>query len=210
MVIATEVCGCAWTSSGECVLLGSDDRTALDATYELMASMALMHAQTGADIIGPAAVLDGSVRAIRTRLDENGYSDVGITPSVIFDSALFDVYKAAMGTNPGRGHRRGFQLDACSARQGSEQARRWLTEGADSLLVQPAMMSIDLLTKLRGMTDLPLTAFSVSGESSLFADAPDTVLLEYARSLKRAGADLIMSYDALRLARLLTEEARND
>ncbi len=205
VVIATEVCGCAWTDTGECVLLGLHGRTDTPATFELMARMAILHAQAGADIIGPAAVLDGSVRAIRGELDEAGFREVGITPSVIFDSALFTAYKDAMRTDTARGDRRGFQIDACHAGQALDQATQWLAEGADSLVVQPAMVSVDVLTRLRTQVNVPLTAFSVSGEDRLFAQAPDTVYLEYARSLKRAGADLIMTYGALRLAIALAE-----
>lgn len=115
----------------------------------MMVKMAVLHAQAGADIIGPAAVLDGSVHAIRAELDTAGFREVGITPSVIFDSALFTAYKDAMHTDRGRGNRRGFQIDACHAGQALDQATRWLTEGADSLLVQPAMVSVDVVTRLR-------------------------------------------------------------
>ncbi|MFN2495806.1 MAG: hypothetical protein ABR608_07850 [Pseudonocardiaceae bacterium] len=181
MVISTEVCGCAWTDHGECVLLGLHGHTDTHATYQLMARMAVLHAQAGADIIGPAGVLDGSVQAIRAELDDAGYRDVGITPSVIFDSALFTAYEA-MHTDPGRGNRRGFQIDACHTGQALDQAARWLREDADSLLVQPAMVSVDVLTRLRATVNVPLTAFSVSGEDQLMAHAPDAVYLEYARS----------------------------
>jgi len=205
MVISTEVCGCAWTDHGECVLLSVHGHTDTHATYDLMAQMAVLHAQAGADIIGPAAVLDGSVRAIRTELDDAGFREVGITPSVIFDSALFTAYKDAMHTDPERGNRRGFQIDACHAGQALDQAARWLTEGADSLLVQPAIVSVDVVTRLRKQVNAPLTAFSVSGEDQLFDQAPDAVYLEYVRSLRRAGADLIMTYGAHRLAVALAE-----
>ncbi|MEU5409858.1 hypothetical protein [Nocardia asteroides] len=206
MVISTEVCGCAWTDTGECVVLDDHGRTDLSATYTLMSSMATLHARAGADIIGPAAVLDGSVSEIRRVLDERGFGDVGITPSVIFDSALFTAYKSAMNTEPGRGNRRGFQIDPDRAGLALLQAERWIREGADSALIQPAMTSIDVLTKLRASTHVPLTVFSPLGESQMFATASDAVLLEYLRSLKRAGADLIMTYDSVRAARLLTEE----
>jgi porphobilinogen synthase len=206
VVISTEVCGCAWTDTGECVLLGLHGRTDAPATFELMAQMAVLHAQAGADIIGPAAVLDGSVRAIRSELDDAGFREVGVTPSVIFDSALFTAYRDAMHTDPVRGNRRGFQIDACHAGQALDQAARWLVEGADSLLVQPALVSVDVLTRLREQVNVPLTAFSVSGEDQLFAQAPDAVYLEYARSLKRAGTDLVMTYGARRLAVALAED----
>jgi porphobilinogen synthase len=203
MVIATEVCGCAWTDTGECVLLDGRFRTDASATLALMTRMAVLHADAGVDVIGPAAMMDGSVAAIRAALDDAGHRSVMITPSVIFDSALFGHYKDAMHTDPGRGDRRGFQLDACHAGQALDQAHRWLVEGADSLLVQPAMMSIDVLTRLREQVNVPITAFSVTGEDRLFREAQDAVYLEYARSLRRAGADLVMAYGALRLARAL-------
>lgn len=206
VVISTEVCGCAWTDTGECVLLGPHGRTDTGATYALMSQMAVLHAHAGADIIGPAAVLDGSVRAIRAELDEAGFPDVGITPSVIFDSALFTAYKDTMHTDPARGNRRGFQIDACHAGQALDQAQRWLAEGADSLLIQPAMVSVDVLTRLSAQVNAPLTSFSVSGEDQLFAQAPDAVYLEYTRALRRAGADLIMTYGARRLAVALAQD----
>jgi len=208
MVIATEVCGCAWTDTGECVLLSPGGRVAPVATLRLMAEMAVAHATAGADIIGPAAMLDGSVRAIRQALDVDGYPDVGITPSVIFDSALFGLYKDAMHTDPGRGNRRGLQIDACHLGQAIDTAHRWLDEGADSLLVQPAMMAVDLLTRLREQTRVPLIAFSVSGEHRMLADAGDAVYAEYLRALRRAGADLVMTYGAHQVAAVLREQAR--
>jgi porphobilinogen synthase len=205
MVIATEVCGCAWTNHSECVLLGINGRTDIQATYELMKRMAVLHAQNGADIIGPAAVLAGSVAAIRTELNEADFAEVSITPSVIFNSELFTAYKDTMHTDPQRGDRRGFQIDQCHRRQAIDQAIQWLQEGADALLVQPAMVSVDVLTRLTDVVRVPLTSFSVSGEHQLFAQAPDLLYLEYVRSLKRAGADMIMTYGALRLANALSK-----
>ncbi len=197
MVISTEVCGCAWTDTGECVLPGF---------HELTSQMAVLHARAGADVIGLATVVDGSVRAIRSELDEAGFGDVSITPSVIFDSALITTYTDAMNTDTGRGHRRGARVDACHAGQVFGKAARWLAEGADSLLVQPAMVSVDVLTRLREQVNVPITSFSVSGENQLLRHAPDAVYLEYARSLKRAGADLIMTDAAYRLATALDED----
>jgi len=126
---------------------------------------------------------------------------------VIFDSALFDIYKDAMHTNPGRGDRRGLQIDACHVGQALDAAHRWLDEGADSLLVQPAMMAVDLLTRLREQTRVPLTAFSVSGEHRMLAGAGDAVYVEYLRALRRAGADLVMTYGAHQVAAVLGEHA---
>lgn len=202
MVIATEVCGCAWTASGECVILRDGRRTDADATMDLMTRMAVMHAAAGADIIGPAAVFDGSVAEIRRALDAAGHHEVGITPSVIFDSTLFGPYKATMHTNPGRGDRRGFQIDQCHRRQALDQAQRWLAEGADSLLVQPALMSVDILTALHREYRVPLTTFSVSGEHQMF-QRNTAAYVEYTRSLRLAGADLVMTYGASTIASAL-------
>ncbi len=210
MVIATEVCGCAWTDTGECVLLDAAGRVDLDATWGLMAAMAVAHAAAGADIVGPAAVLEGSVRAVRQALDADGYPDVGVTPSVIFNSALFGLYKDAMHTNPDRGNRRGLQIDACHLGQALDTAHRWLDEGADSLLVQPAMMAVDLLTCLREQTRVPLTAFSVSGEHRMLAGAGGAIYIEYLRYLRRAGADLVMTYGAAQVAAHLREQNRSE
>lgn len=207
MVISTEVCGCAWTGSGECVLVDADAGTDLDATLELMAAMAVMHAQAGADIVGPAAVLDGSVRMIRDALDAAGCRNVGVTPSVIFHSTLFGPYKESMHTDPGRGNRRGLQIDACHIGQAIDCAQRWLDEGADSLLVQPAMMAGDLLTKLRDAVRVPITAFSVSGEHMMLT-TNDAAYLEYVSYLRRAGADRVMCYGAAQLARAIASAPR--
>ncbi|RJO75172.1 hypothetical protein D5S18_17565 [Nocardia panacis] len=205
MVISTEVCGCAWTDSGECVITDARGRTDVKATYLLMGQMAVLHAEAGADIIGPAAMLDGSVQVIRHALHEHGHPDVGVTPSVIFDSGLFAAYKTAMRTDPGRGNRRGFQIDAEHQRQALTQAQRWMSEGADGLLIQPAMMTVDVLTRLRMDTDTPLTAFSVSQEQQMHTAVDNPVVLEYARMLCRAGADFVMTYDGPRIARALAE-----
>lgn len=200
MVIATEVCGCAWTTTGECVILDGDGAgTDLAATHKLMADMAVLHATAGADIVGPAAVLEGSVCAIRDALNTAGYRAVSVTPSVIFDSVLFGPYKGPMHTDPGRGHRRGLQIDGCQIGQAINCARRWLDEGADSLLVQPAMMAVDLLTRLATETNAPITAFSVSGEHLMLRDDRGAYL-EYVRMLRRAGADRVMTYGATQLA----------
>jgi porphobilinogen synthase len=202
MVIATEVCGCAWTASGECVILHADNTTDAAATMDLMTGMAIMHAEAGADIIGPAAVFDGSVREIRRALNVAGHHPVGITASVIFNSSLFTPYKSTMHTDPGRGDRRGFQIDQTQRGQALDQAERWLAEGADSLLVQPAMMAVDVLALLRGTYRVPLTAFSVSGEHKML-QRDTAAYVEYTRYLRVAGADLVMTYGAPTIATAL-------
>jgi porphobilinogen synthase len=161
-----------------------------------------MHAEAGADIIGPAAVFDGSVREIRRALNVAGHHPVGITASVIFNSSLFTPYKSTMHTDPGRGDRRGFQIDQTQRGQALDQAERWLAEGADSLLVQPAMMAVDVLALLRGTYRVPLTAFSVSGEHKML-QRDTAAYVEYTRYLRVAGADLVMTYGAPTIATAL-------
>jgi porphobilinogen synthase len=143
------------------------------------------------------------VAEIRRVLNGAGHHAVGITPSVIFDSVLFRPYKDTMHTDPGRGDRRGFQIDPCHRRQALCQAERWVAEGADSLLVQPAMLAVDVITLLRQRYDVPITAFSVSGEHHMLTGNVQAYA-EYVRALRLAGADFVMTYGAQAIARSIS------
>jgi porphobilinogen synthase len=204
MVVTTEVCGCSWTSHGECALL--DDRGQVDRprTYELMAAMAVAHAEHGADVVSPTAMLDGSVRAVRDALTTAGWPDVGVCPNLAVHTTLYGPFKALMGTNPGRGDRRGFQLEPGRADQDILlQADRWLAEGADALTLQPSLTCMDLLVRLCEHVRVPVIAYSTSGEYPALAALGDDAVLEYHAALLRAGADLLLTYAAEQLARLL-------
>jgi porphobilinogen synthase len=204
MVVTTEVCGCSWTDHSECTILDRRGRIDTDATYELMARMAVLHALAGADVVSPTAMLAGSVRAVRDALDEAELPDVGVCPNIAVHTELYGPFKQIMGTNPGRGHRRGLQLEPGRAdRDALTQADRWLAEGADSLTVQPTLTCIDIVTRLRGHTRVPLIAYSTSGEHTALAALSDAAVVEYHAGLKRAGADLILSFAAERVARAL-------
>lgn len=204
MVVTTEVCGCSWTDHGECVLLNTDGSLDLEATYALMAGMAVAHAREGADVVSPTAMIDGSVRAVRDALTDGGWPEVGVCPNLAVHTSLYGPFKELMGTNPGRGHRRGFQLEPGRAeRDIISQTDRWLTEGADSLTVQPVLTCVDLLVRVRAHVQVPVIAYSTSGEyPALTALGPDG-LLEYHAGLVRAGADLVLTYAAEEVARIL-------
>ncbi|MGR7028209.1 hypothetical protein [Geodermatophilus sp. URMC 62] len=206
MVITTEVCGCSWTSHGDCTLLSTSGQIDLEATLELMSSMALLHAEAGADIVSPTAMLDGSVRAVRKALNAASRPDVGVCPNVAIHSVLYGPFKALMGTDPARGHRRGLQLEQQDADRGAlQQAEMWLREGADSLTLQPVMSAVDVLVKLRTNVNVPIIAYSTSGEYAALQAMGSSASLEYHAALKRAGADLILTYAAEELARTLVE-----
>ena len=202
VVVTTEVCGCSWTDHGECTILDGAGRIDRAATYALMAEMAVLHAQAGADVVSPTAMLDGSVRAVRHALDDAGLPDVGVCPNIALHTGLYGPFKSLMGTNPARGHRRGLQLEPGRAgRDALTQADTWLAEGADSLTVQPVLTAVDVLVALRAHTRVPLIAYSTSGEYAAVTALGVAGLVEYHAALKRAGADLILSFAAEQVAR---------
>jgi porphobilinogen synthase len=204
VMITTEVCGCSWTDHGECAILDGQGRIDVAATFELMSRMAVLHAMAGADAVSPTAMLAGSVRAVRDALDDAALRDVGVCPNIAVHTTLYGPFKRVMGTDPGRGHRRGLQLEPGRAdRDALLQADRWLAEGADSLTVQPALTCVDILTRLRAHTRVPLVAYSTSGEYAALAALSDGAVVEYHAALRRAGADLILSFAAEQVARAL-------
>ena len=204
MVVTTEVCGCSWTDHGECGLLDAKGGLDREATYALMAGMAVAHAEEGADVVSPTAMIDGSVRAVRDALTDSGWPEVGVCPNLAVHTSLYGPFKQLMGTDPGRGHRRGFQLEPGRAeRDIIRQTDRWLAEGADSLTVQPVLTCIDLLVKVRAHVQVPVIAYSTSGEYAALSTLGAEGLLEYHAGLVRAGADLILTYAAEQVARTL-------
>jgi porphobilinogen synthase len=207
MVVTTEVCGCAWTDHGECALLHDGGRIDLLATHDLMARMAVQHADAGADAVSPTAMLAGSIHAVRQALNDADLPDVGVCPNVALHTSLYGPFKQVMETNPGRGHRRGLQLEAHQAdRDALVQADRWLAEGADSLTLQPALTTMDVLVRLRTHTRVPLIAYSTSGEYAALRALGPEGMVEYHAALKRAGADLILSFVAEHVAQALSAQ----
>ncbi|MGG2462802.1 hypothetical protein ACO0M4_23790 [Streptomyces sp. RGM 3693] len=208
VAVMTETCVCSHTDSGECWL--ADERGAMDLeeTTEVMAAQAVMQADVGADIVGPAAMIPGSVRAVRGALDAAGHRDVSIMPHLIFESSLYEGYRATMEAIP-RSGARAFQINPRQPEQAVHAARQMVEEGADMILTEPALHTVDTVVHLKNKLAVPVMPFSVSGEylrlTDRRADGERDVkgLMEAYTVLKRAGADRIITYGALEIAREL-------
>ncbi|MFD5188116.1 hypothetical protein ACFWMU_08125 [Streptomyces sp. NPDC058357] len=207
MAVMTETCVCSHTDTGECFIADPRGR-GLDimATTDALAEQAVAQAEAGADIVGPAAMIPGSVRAVRTALDGAGHEDVSIMPHLIFDSALYEEYRATMGAAPASGSR-AFQIIPRQAEQAVRTGLDYVGEGADMLLLEPALFAVDLLVQLKAATPVPLVPFSVSGEYLRLTVPAEggardgRLLTEAFTMLKRAGAERIITYGAVELAR---------
>ncbi len=206
LAVTTEVCGCSWTTSRECVLRKDGGLIDLEATYALMGEMALLHAEAGADAVSPTAMLDGSIRQVRDALDAEGWRDVSVCPNIAVDGELYEPFKTIMDTDPGTGRRAGLQLSSGRLVSGVLQcAEEWIVEGADSLTLQPVLTNIDGLTALAGYTFNPIVAYSTSGEWAALRHLPSSAVLDYHRMFLRLGADHVLTYAADVLADALRE-----
>ena len=203
IVVITDVCLCAYTSHGHCGVL-EGDTVVNDESLPLLAGMALTHALAGADIVAPSDMMDGRVAAIRDVLDREGLNDTGIMSyAVKYASAYYGPFREAADSKPQRGDRRGYQMDA---RNGNEAVREALLdeqEGADMLMVKPALAYLDLVRRVKDASSLPLAAYNVSGEYSAVKAAAArgwmdeaAVVRENLTAMARAGADLIITYHA--------------
>jgi porphobilinogen synthase len=210
LAVTTEACGCSWTSTHECVLRHDNGRIDLASTYELMSQMALMHAAAGADAISPTAMLDGSIRAVRHALNDAGWHDVSVNPNIAVDTALYEPFKALMGTQPATGRRTGLQIDTARLIPAAvDCAHRWLAEGADTLTLQPVMTNTDALAALAARTNTPVVAYSTSGEWAALQAVPEAVAMDYHRMLFRLGADHVLSFAAEKIAQTLQNGTRS-
>ncbi len=220
LLVATDVCLCEYTDHGHCGVLaprrdGHVD-VSNDPTLELLAREALCHARAGADMVAPSDMMDGRVGAIRRALDQEGYTEVAIMSyAVKYASAFYGPFREAAESAPKSGppHRRTYQMDPANAREALREARLDESEGADLLMVKPALPYLDVLRGLRERTSLPLAAYQVSGEYAMLRAAAAAGMidlraaaLEALLSIRRAGADLILSYFALEAARWLQGE----
>ncbi|MEX2542177.1 MAG: porphobilinogen synthase [Trueperaceae bacterium] len=222
LALITDVCLCGYTDHGHCGLLGHSPRGVHidnDSSLGRLAEMALAHAEAGADLVSPSDMMDGRVAAIRTALDGAGHSDVGILSyAVKYASAFYGPFReaagsapkgdAALGSTAGSGgvpsDRRSYQMDPANAREAMREAALDEAEGADMLMVKPALPYLDVLARLRPATDLPLVAYQVSGEYAMLKAAAAAGVLQEADAvresllaIRRAGADLILSYYAV-------------
>ncbi len=199
--VMTENCLCSHTTTGDCHVLGADGRPDLDLAVEQIARQAVVHAAAGADVVGPASMIPGSVGAVRRALDAAGYPQVRIMPHLIWQSTLYEDYRTAMDAHP-TGGRRLFQLDADDRTAGLRTALAMLADGADQLLLEPALTCTDLLMQLRIVDPaVECVPFSVSGEYARLRRAGNLgPLNEMCTMLARAGAARIATYAAAEIA----------
>lgn len=213
MVVATDVCLCEYTDHGHCGLLTPDGRVDNDATLPLLAAQALSHARAGADLIAPSDMMDGRVGVIREYLDDEGFSDIPIMSySVKYTGAFYGPFREAAGSAPQFGDRRSYQMDPARRREARLELELDITEGADIVMVKPAGLCLDIIREMRDRCDLPLAAYQISGEYAMIMDAAKAghlderaAALETLIAIKRAGADLIITYFAPQAARWLRE-----
>jgi porphobilinogen synthase len=210
LVIMTDTCLCEYTSHGHCGVV-RDGEVINDESLELLVSTAVSQAEAGADVVAPSAMMDGQVGAIREALDEAGFDQVAIMAyAVKYASAFYGPFREAAGSAPAFGDRRAYQMDAANAREAMREAELDYAEGADFLMVKPATVYLDILKMLREQFDLPLAAYHVSGEYAMIKAAAQNgwideqrVMMETLTSIKRAGADIILTYYAREAVRAL-------
>ncbi len=211
-LVITDVCLCEYTEHGHCGVL-EGDKVANDATLDLLACQALSHARAGADIVAPSDMMDGRVGAIRAALDVAGHGDTPILSyAAKYSSAFYGPFRDAAGSAPAFGDRRSYQMDPRNAREALREVEEDLAEGADMVMVKPALAYLDVIRRVRERVDAPLVAYNVSGEYSMvkaaaaagLLDEPSTVR-EILLGVKRAGADAIITYHAPDMARWLAE-----
>ncbi|HEU0317664.1 MAG TPA: porphobilinogen synthase [Solirubrobacteraceae bacterium] len=211
LLVITDVCLCEYTSHGHCGVLRSDGVVDNDASVELLARVAVSHARAGADIVAPSDMMDGRVGALRAELDGEGFGDVALMAySAKFASAFYGPFREAADCAPAFGDRRAYQLDPGNGREAVREALLDADEGADMLMVKPALPYLDVIAAIRAATRLPLAAYHVSGEYAMVkaaaaAGAIDerAIVLETLTAIRRAGADVIITYHAKDAARWL-------
>ncbi len=210
LTVITDVCLCEYTDHGHCGVIENGD-VDNDASVALLAASALSHVRAGADMVAPSDMMDGRVAAIRETLDANDFSHIPIMSyAVKYASGFYGPFREAAGSAPRFGDRRSYQMDPANRREALREATLDVQECADLLMVKPAMAYLDILRDLRDRLDLPLAAYNVSGEYAMLKAAAangwidhDRVMLELLTGIKRAGADLIISYHAKEAVRLL-------
>ncbi|MCA1849857.1 MAG: porphobilinogen synthase, partial [Acidobacteria bacterium] len=210
MVVIADTCLCEYTSHGHCGLV-REGEVLNDESLELLARAAVSQAEAGADIVAPSAMMDGQVGAIREALDAAGFEHVAIMSyAVKYASAFYGPFREAAASAPAFGDRRAYQMDAANAREALREAELDYTEGADILMVKPATAYLDIVRMVRDSFELPLAAYHVSGEYAMIKAAAERgwiderrVMMETLTSIRRAGADIVITYYAREAAREL-------
>ena len=211
LVVMTDVCLCQYTLHGHCGIIQDGD-VANDVTLEVLADTALSHARAGADMVAPSDMMDGRVAAIRAALDGEGFEHTSILAySAKFASAFYGPFRDAAHSTPSMGDRRGYQMDPANGREAVREALLDIEEGADMVMVKPALPYLDVLRSLRDKTRVPLAAYQVSGEYAMISAAAAqglmderAAVLEALTAIRRAGADMVITYHAARAARWLS------
>lgn len=208
----TDVCMCEYTSHGHCGMLCGHE-VDNDKTLELLARTALSHAEAGADMVAPSDMMDGRVLAIREKLDERGYSGIPIMSyAVKYASAFYGPFRDAAGSAPAFGDRKSYQMDYHNRREGMKEALTDIEEGADIIMIKPAMSYLDMVSEVHKATNVPIAAYSVSGEYAMVKAAAkmgwieeDKIVCEMAASAYRAGVQIYLTYYAKELAGFIDE-----
>jgi len=214
LVVVTDVCMCEYTSHGHCGVV-VDGEVDNDRSLELLADTALSHAQAGADIVAPSDMMDGRVAAIRGTLDDAGFASLPIMAySAKYASAFYGPFREAADSAPQFGDRRGYQMDPPNVREALLEIEDDIAEGADIVMVKPALAYLDVIARARQAVDVPLAAYNVSGEYAMVKAAGERgwideqrVMMETLTAIRRAGASIIITYHAKEAARLLRDEA---
>ena len=218
ILVITDVCLCEFTSHGHCGIVKAkgpsnkkDFRIDNDATLELLSRTAVSHALAGADMVAPSAMMDGQVRAIRASLDESGFTDCPVMAySAKYSSAFYGPFRQAAESAPRFGDRKSYQMDTPNAREALREIQLDIREGADIVMVKPALAYLDIIERARRICNIPIAAYNVSGEYSMIKAAgkmgwidAERVMIEILTGIKRAGAGIIITYHAMEAARLL-------
>ena len=210
MLVVTDVCLCEYTSHGHCGVI-ENEYVQNDRTLELLAKEALSHAESGADIIAPSDMMDGRVGAIRKILDQNGYAETPVMAyAAKFASAFYGPFREAAESAPQFGDRKSYQMDTGNADEAMREIALDIQEGADIVMVKPALSYLDLIRRAKDNFNIPVAAYNVSGEYSMIKAAAEKgwldgekVMMEVLTSIKRAGADVIITYFAKEAAKLI-------
>lgn len=210
VAVITDVCLCQYTSHGHCGIV-SGNKIDNDKSIDALAKVAVSQARIGSDIVAPSAMMDGQVQAIRKALDDAGFSETAIMSySSKQASPLFAPFRDAAHSTPEFGDRRSYQMPYANAREAMREIEQDIAEGADAIIIKPAIPNLDLLYQAKKATNLPICAYSVSGEYALIKAASmegwvdeNAVMTEFLTAIKRAGADMIITYQAKKMAKLL-------
>jgi porphobilinogen synthase len=212
LLVITDVCLCAYTSHGHCGVVLGDGTVDNDVSLELLAKTAISHARSGADAVAPSDMMDGRVGALRSQLDAEGHKDLPIVAySAKFASAFYGPFREAAGSTPAFGDRRSYQMDPANSDEAVREALLDVEEGADMVMVKPALPYLDVIRRVKDATRVPVAAYNVSGEYAMvkaaaaagYLDEQSTVL-ESLVAIRRAGADIVITYHAKDVARWLS------